>query len=64
MAPAAAALVQLSCSLPTLREPGDKRIRPEMVLRDVARGQKVIPNHFLAEVKAEPAPQAGPEQSR
>jgi hypothetical protein len=30
-----------------------------MVLRDVARGRKVLPNHFIADLKAEPAPQAG-----
>jgi len=38
---------------------GDKMVQPEMVLRDVARGQ-ALPNHFLLEVKAEPAPQLGP----
>jgi hypothetical protein len=51
--------LRLETPLPTLRGPNDKRIRPEMVLRDVARGYKVLPNHFLAEVKAEPAPQSG-----
>ena len=30
-----------------------------MVLRDVARGRKVLPNHFIADLRAEPAPQAG-----
>src|SRR5262249_59726977 len=44
---------------PLVRGPGDKRVRPELVLRDVARGRKVLNNHFLAEVKAEPAPQSG-----
>src|SRR5262249_4149387 len=44
---------------PLVRGPGDKRIRPDLVLRDVARGRKVLDNHFLAEVKAEPAPQSG-----
>ena len=44
---------------PLVRGPGDKRIPPELVLRDVARGRKVLNNHFLAEVKAEPAPQSG-----
>jgi hypothetical protein len=52
--------LRLETPLPTLRGPNDKRIRPEMVLRDVARGRKVLPNHFLADLKAEPAPQAGP----
>jgi hypothetical protein len=35
-----------------------------MVLRDVARGRKVISNHFLADLKAEPAPQAEPGQCK
>ena len=52
--------LHLENPLPTLRGPNDKRIRPEMVLRDVARGHKVLPNHFLAEVKAEPARRPGP----
>jgi hypothetical protein len=51
--------LRLEAPLPTLRAPGDKRVRPEMVLRDVARGRKVLPNHFIADLKAEPAPQAG-----
>jgi hypothetical protein len=51
--------LRLDAPLPTLRGPGDKRIRPEMVLRDVARGRKVLPNHFIADLRAEPAPQAG-----
>jgi hypothetical protein len=51
--------LRLEAPLPTLRGPGDKRIRPEMVLRDVARGRKVLPNHFIADLRAEPAPQAG-----
>lgn len=51
--------LRLDTPLPTLRGPNDKRVRPEMVLRDVARGHKVLPNHFIADFKAEPAPQAG-----
>ena len=51
--------LRLETPLPALRGPGDKRVRPEMVLRDVARGRKVLPNHFLAGLKAEAAPQAG-----
>jgi hypothetical protein len=51
--------LRLETPPPTLRGPGDKRVRPEMVLRDVARGRKVLPNHFIVELKAEPAPQAG-----
>jgi hypothetical protein len=50
--------LRLEAPLPTIRV-GDKRVRPEMVLRDVARGRKVLPNHFIADLKAEPAPQAG-----
>ena len=38
---------------------GEKLVQPEFVLRDVAPG-RVLPNHFLFEVKAEPAPQLGP----
>jgi len=38
---------------------GDKLVQPEVVLRDVARG-RVLKNHFLLEVKAEPSPQTGP----
>ena len=51
--------LRLEAPPPTVRVPGDKRIRPEMVLRDVARGRKVLPNHFIADLRAEPAPQAG-----
>ncbi|MGO9828989.1 MAG: vWA domain-containing protein [Myxococcaceae bacterium] len=38
---------------------GDKLVPAEMVLRDVTHGQ-ALPNHFLLDVKAEPAPQLGP----
>jgi len=51
--------LRLETPPPTVRVPGDKRVRPEMVLRDVARGRKVLPNHFIADLKVEPAPQAG-----
>jgi len=54
-----AASLRLETPPPLVRVAGDKRVRPEMVLRDVARGRKVLPNHFLADVKAEAAPQAG-----
>jgi len=54
-----AASLRLETPLPLIRGPNDKRVRPEMVLRDVARGRKVLPNHFIADVKAEAAPQAG-----
>jgi len=51
--------LRLETPLPTVRGPNDRRVRPEMVLRDVARGHKVLPNHFLADLRVEPAPQAG-----
>jgi len=38
---------------------GDKLVQPEFILRDVAQGH-ALPNHFLLEVKAQPAPQLGP----
>jgi hypothetical protein len=38
----------------------DKLVQPEVVLRDVARG-RTLSNHFLVDVKAEPAPQLGPQ---
>jgi hypothetical protein len=38
----------------------DKLVQPEVVVRDVARG-RMLANHFLVEVKAEPAPQLGPQ---
>lgn len=38
---------------------GEAWVLPEFVLRDVAQG-RALPNHFLFEVKAEPAPQLGP----
>lgn len=45
---------------PTVPAPDGKgRVRPEVLLRDVAGGKK-LPNHALVEVKAEPAPQTGP----
>jgi hypothetical protein len=37
---------------------GDALVQPEYVLRDVAQGRP-LPNHFLLEVKAQPAPQLG-----
>jgi hypothetical protein len=37
---------------------GERLVQPEFLLRDVARG-RALPNHFLFEVKAEPAPQLG-----
>ena len=45
--------LRLDAPPPTIRVPGDKRVRPEMVIRDVARGRKVLPNHFLADLRAE-----------
>jgi hypothetical protein len=38
---------------------GETLVQPEFVLRDIAAG-RALPNHFLYEVKAEPAPQLGP----
>jgi len=53
-----AASLRLEAPPPRIRA-GDKLVTPEVVLRDVAAG-RALPNHFLLEVKAEPAPQAGP----
>jgi hypothetical protein len=53
-----AASLRLESPPPRIRM-GDKLVEPEVVLRDVARG-RTLPNHFLLEVKAEPAPQVGP----
>jgi hypothetical protein len=38
---------------------GDTLVQPEIILRDVAHAE-ALPNHFLLDVKAEPAPQLGP----
>ena len=40
--------------------PDGQAVRPEVVLRDVARGQDALPNHALVDLKVEPALQAGP----
>jgi len=51
--------VSLQLDVPAPRvKVADKLVQPEVVLRDVARG-RALPNHFLLEVKAEPAPHLG-----
>jgi Aerotolerance regulator N-terminal/von Willebrand factor type A domain len=52
-----AASLRLETAPPKVKV-GETLVQPEFVLRDVAQG-RFLPNHFLFEVKAEPAPQLG-----
>jgi hypothetical protein len=51
---------RLEAPPPQVKGPAGQAIRPEVVLRDAAAGRKVLPNRAVVDLKAEPAPQAGP----
>lgn len=55
----AASSLRLEAPPPTVKGPKDEQLRPEVVLRDVAKSA-LLPNRALVEVKAEPALQVGP----
>jgi hypothetical protein len=45
---------------PTIAAPDGTRLRPDVVLRDVAGGAEALPNRAIVDLKIEPALQAGP----
>ncbi|MBJ6763357.1 BatA domain-containing protein [Myxococcaceae bacterium JPH2] len=45
---------------PTVKGPTGTPVKPEVVLRDVARSRESLDNHALVDLKVEPALQAGP----
>lgn len=55
----AASSLRLEAPPPTVKGSKDEQIRPEVVLRDAAKGA-LLPNRALIDVKAEPALQVGP----
>jgi hypothetical protein len=52
--------LRLESPAPTVKGPAGTPVRPEVVLRDAARGLEALPNHALVDLKVEPALQAGP----
>ncbi|ADO69088.1 BatA domain-containing protein [Stigmatella aurantiaca] len=56
----AASAFRLEAPPPTVKGPTGAAVRPEVVLRNVAEGREVLPNHALVDLKVEPALQAGP----
>jgi hypothetical protein len=55
-----AAAFRVEAPLPVLTGPDGRPVRPSVVLRDVAPRHSVLPNHSLAGLKVEAAPQVGP----
>jgi hypothetical protein len=51
--------LRLEAEPPVTTGPKGEKVKPEVVLRDVARGLDSLPNRALIDVHAEPAPQAG-----
>lgn len=51
---------RLEVPAPVVKGPDGQPVRPEVVLRDVASGREVLPNHALVDLKLEPALQSGP----
>ncbi|MBI3185350.1 MAG: BatA domain-containing protein [Myxococcales bacterium] len=52
--------LRLEAPPPTVAGPKGERIRPEVVLRDAARGEQALPNRAVVDLKVEPALQVGP----
>jgi hypothetical protein len=52
--------LRLDLPPPTVAGANGEAVRPEVVLRDAASGQSVLPNHALLDLKVEPALQVGP----
>lgn len=55
-----ASALHLEAQMPSVQGPKGERIRPEVVLRDAARGKEELPNVALVDARAEPALQVGP----
>ncbi|MBE2249139.1 MAG: BatA domain-containing protein [Myxococcus sp.] len=51
--------LRLEAEPPVTTGPRGEKVKPEVVLRDVARGAEALPNRAILDVRAEPAPQAG-----
>lgn len=52
--------LRLEVSPPVSQGPRGEKLKPEIVVRDVARGRDALPNRALIDARAEPAPQLGP----
>ncbi|MBX5481380.1 MAG: BatA domain-containing protein [Myxococcaceae bacterium] len=50
----------LEAPAPTVKGPNGEPLRPEVILRDAAGGQKALPNRAIVDLRIEPALQAGP----
>jgi hypothetical protein len=55
-----ASSLRLEAPPPVVKGPTGEPVKPEVVLRDVASGRDVLPNHAIVDLKVEPAMQAGP----
>ena len=53
------ASLRLELSPPVSTGPKGEKLKPDVVLRDVAKGREVLPNRAVIEARAEPAPQLG-----
>lgn len=51
--------LRLEVEPPVTTGPRGEKVKPEVVLRDVARGEE-LPNRAIIDLRAEPAPQGGP----
>lgn len=51
--------LRLEVSPPVSTGPKGEKLKPEVVLRDVAKGREVLPNRAVIDARAEPAPQLG-----
>ncbi len=51
--------LRLEAQAPMTKGPKGEVVKPEVVLRDVARGKEALNNRAILEVRAEPAPQVG-----
>ncbi len=52
--------LRLEVPPPTVKGPDGVQVRPEVVLRDAARGKDTLPNRAVVDLRMEPALQAGP----
>lgn len=53
------ASLHLEVAPPVSTGPKGEKLKPEIVLRDVAKGREELPNRALIDARAEPAPQLG-----
>lgn len=54
------ASLRLEMPPPVGAGPKGEKLKPEVVVRDVAKGREVLPNRAIIDARAEPAPQLGP----